>query len=213
MTNSNEKKRVDPILLKILITCIGGLILLYFAGYFAGYLVGTLESGRFSGKNFVMLAGSLLIVCGTLFVMIKAWPAKSKEPVAPRVIKARNWVYIALALGVVLGVFFAISMGDNPGEFALYSNSPIAPWVAAIGIAAWVIIVPVVTWVWWQSIDEHESLAYRDGAVAALHIYLFFVPAWWLAARAGWVAPQDPMIVYLVVAAIWCAAWFYRKYF
>jgi hypothetical protein len=34
-----------------------------------------------------------------------------------------------------------------------------------------------------------------------------------MATRAGWLPPQDPMLVLLAVCLVWCLVWFIRRYF
>jgi hypothetical protein len=112
-------------------------------------------------------------------------------------------------IGGVLGLLLAIG---TDGDLAVYSNGPINPLVALVAAVIFLVIVPIATWVWWKSIDEHEANAYRDGSMIAVHAYFFIVPAWWLAARTGYVPAQDPMVVLLIVSVIWGAVWFIRRY-
>ncbi len=135
---------------------------------------------------------------------------ETSVPMSPKIRKARNLLWIALAVGFVLGIYFG-AMGDGSMDI-LFSNNPVSSAVAGIGIVVWLIVVPWISWLWWQAVDEHEAGAYREGAMVAVHLYIFMVPTWWLAARAGWVPEQQPMIVFLIVCVVWTAVWFYRKY-
>jgi hypothetical protein len=114
-------------------------------------------------------------------------------------------------LGAVMGFGFAIA--DESGSMALFSNRPIGNVTAAAAIIGWMLLVPVLTWIWWRTVDEHETAVYAESGLIAAHVYLIGVPTWWLATRAGWLPAQDPMIVWLIVASVWTVIWLYRRYF
>ncbi len=135
---------------------------------------------------------------------------ETSVPVSPNIRKARNLLWIAVAVGAVLGIYSgATAEGDMD---VMLSNDPISPSFAMVAIAVWLVIVPLISWLWWRAVDEHEAGAYREGAMVAAHLYLFMAPTWWLATRAGWVPEQQPMIVFTIVCVVWTAVWFYRKY-
>jgi hypothetical protein len=113
-------------------------------------------------------------------------------------------------LGLVTGIIFALTEG--PDTVDLYSNGPINAATAIAGIVVFGVITPAITWMWWRTIDEHEASAYTLGALISAHVYLIFVPVWWLAARAGWVPHQDPMVVWVVIATLWSVVWLYRRF-
>jgi hypothetical protein len=105
-----------------------------------------------------------------------------------------------------------LGMADD-GARVVLGNGPVSPVLAAGLIAAWLIPGPLLTWLWWRQIDEHEAGAYREGAVVAIHAYVFLTPAWWIATRAGWLPPQEPMLVLFAVSLVWGLVWFVRRYF
>ena len=61
-------------------------------------------------------------------------------------------------------------------------------------------------------VDEHEERSYQFGGLAALYLYGFATPAWWLAARGGLVPAPDAMVIFLGVMFVWCVGWFWRRY-
>jgi membrane-bound metal-dependent hydrolase YbcI (DUF457 family) len=214
MMKSDDLEAGQPsygtILLKrALIGIFGGLTLVVLAGVLAGYLSVAVERAHLSVKGGVVLALIVGLITLVGFGMWRFWPRTEPEPVAPRVRSARNLVALTGVLGIPLGVMLGIA---DDGTGLLFSNGPISPVIAATAIFTWAIAVPLLTWLWWRKIDEHEADAYRDGALVAAHGYLFTVPTWWMATRAGWLPPQDPMLVLLVVACLWCAVWFARRY-
>lgn len=212
MTNTEKAPVINPTLRKVLILVFAGLVGTYVLGYFAGYLVGTIETGNFSTKAIVTLTGAFLILLSLAVGGWLLWPKTADEPVASSVKKSNSMMKASVAVGLALGVLFAFGMGGNPGEFAMFSNSPIEPWVAGIGIAVWLVLVPILTFRWMAAIDEHESVSYREGALFAGHAFVFITPAWWLGQRAGWLPAQEPMILFLIITTLWSVVWLYRRF-
>lgn len=188
----------------------GGLTLVFLAGVLAGYLSVAAEQGYLSVTAAIVLALIIGLITLVSYGMWRFWPRTESEPMAPRVRSARNLLALMLAIGFPLAILLGIA-DDGPGM--LLANGPVSPIVAATAIILWAIVGPLLTWLWWRKIDEHEAGAYRDGALVAAHGYMFIVPAWWMATRAGWLPPQDPMLVMLAVACLWSAIWFARRYF
>lgn len=195
---------------RALIAFVGGLTLVFLAGVLAGYLGVAAEHGYLSFTAAIVLALIVGLITLVGYAMWRFWPRTEDEPVAPRIRSARNLLALMVALGVPLGIMLGIA-DDGPG--LLFSDGPVSPVIAGTAIVIWAIAGPLLTWAWWGKIDEHEADAYRDGALVAAHGYMFIVPAWWMATRAGWLPPQEPMLVMLAVASLWSAIWFVRRYF
>ncbi len=187
----------------------GGTLLIFIAGMLAGYSSVIIERGDFDLPALLVLAGMLLAGALVGFGIWRFWPDAPEEPVSPRVRSARRAIYAAIALGLPIG--FILGVADE-GSDVLLSSAPISAELAAAAIGLWLIAGPLLTWIWWRNIDEHEAGAYRDGALVAAHAYVFATPIWWMASRAGWLAPLDPMLAMLAVALLWCAVWFARRY-
>lgn len=188
----------------------GGIALIFTAGVIAGFASHVIETGGFNLKAAAILAAMLLVAGGIAYAMWRLWPEASDEPVAPRIRNARRIMIAACLAGAPLG--FMIGIADE-GALEIFTNAPVSPVIAAAIIATWLIVGPLVTWLWWRQIDEHEAGAYREGGLIAAHAYLFVAPAWWMATRAGWLPPQDPMLVLLAVCLVWSLVWFVRRYF
>lgn len=197
------------LLKRALIGLVGAVALIFLAGVLAGYLSVSVERGYLPFVGGVVLALIIGLITLVGYGMWRFWPRTELEPVAPRVRSARNLLALMVAIGVPLGVIMGIA--DN-GAGLLFSNGPVSPVIAVVAIIIWTIAAPVLSWAWWRKIDEHEADAYRDGALVAAHAYLFLAPAWWMATRAGWLPAQDPMLVMLLVACLWGAVWFVRRY-
>lgn len=189
---------------------VGVILLLFMAGMIAGYTSVMIEHGGPRLIDAAVLGAMLLVTALVAWGMWRLWPSSVDEPVAPRVRSARLLVIAALVVSVVLGIVLAEA---DSGSLAVFSNAPVSPGLASLAIVLWLIAGPVITWLWWQKIDEHEAGAYRDGALVAVHAYMFIAPAWWIASRAGWLPAQDPMLVLLAVSLLWAIIWFVRRYF
>jgi hypothetical protein len=188
----------------------GGITLIFIAGVITGYTSGALERGGPDLTDAAIIAAMVLLAALVAFGIWRFWPQSVDEPVAPRVRDARRLFLIAIALSLPLGFLLGVT---DEGSGAFLSNAPVTPGIAALAIVMWVIAGPLITWLWWQKIDEHEAGAYRDGALVAAHAYIFITPVWWMASRAGWLPPQEPMLVLLAVTLVWSAVWFVRRYF
>lgn len=187
----------------------GGFALMFIAGIIAGYTSAVIQRGGPSLIDVAMLTGMVLTAAAIGYGIWRIWPQSSGEPEAPRVKSARKILIAVVILCIPLGILLA--MGDDPSSF--FSNSPVDPAIALIALAIWLIPAPILTWLWWRRVDEHEANAYRDGASVAMHTYMFLAPAWWLCTRAGFLPPQDPMAVLVLVSTVWGAAWFARRHF
>lgn len=194
---------------RIAIGTIGGFVLVFLLAFTGGYFAGVLESRTPDLYDITVFAVLVAMIAATAWGMWRLWPAAGALPEASSVKRSRTILYAMVFGGAVLGVVLAFVDGPN---VATLGEGPINPVAAGIAIAVWLIVVPATTWMWLRSVDEHEAIAYHDGASVAVHAYLFIAPAWWLAAKAGWIEPQDPMIVFLAVCIIWSVVWFVKKY-
>lgn len=197
---------------RAVVATLGSLALIFLAGIAVGFTAAVIEH---DGPDVIDVA-----VLGTITLLFIAgawglWRYLAKAtlvPEAPRVKRSRRIIYVICGISAVLGILLGIGTNTDDGlEF--FSNAPVDPVIAVIALAVWLVAVPVATWVWWKSIDEHEAGAYRDSGLIAAHLYMFLVPTWWLASRAGFLPPQDPMIVFILVSCVWSAVWFGRRYF
>ncbi|MGB3378365.1 MAG: hypothetical protein WBH10_10480 [Allopontixanthobacter sediminis] len=178
----------------------------------AGVVSGYLDAG--GGDRADVLLGIVIawvsVVAGLAVLAARVWPKHAKEPISRSSRRSRNLIYVLVAVGAVLGLLLGY---NEPEGISLLSSGPIPAFPALVAIGLWVICAPIVTLMWWRSTDEHDRASYTDGANVAGHAYLFIVPSWWVATRAGVLPEQDPIIVLLIVATIWSAVWLYRRYF
>ena len=203
---------LSPNTRRILVFLVAAPLLFVGFAFLAGYLSAGFEHDVHTTKYYVILAALVFAIALASFGTWKLWPhGVDPEPVAPSTRNANRIIYWMIAIGTVLGIYLALT--DDMSGSRLFSNEPIGITSAVIGLLTWLVIVPVLTWSWWRTIDEHESAAYTEGALIAAHVYVIGAPAWWLAARAGWLPPQDPMIGFAIVGTVWAIVWLKRRYF
>lgn len=210
MTETETENEANPALRKSLIAGLGGVTLLSLAAFLAGFTVSAFEHGSLTLTHAGLIVAVLVAIAGVVILCMKLWPNTGPEPIGPSAKKSRDMMFVLIALSLVAGVAFAVMEG--PENNFLFSNGPIGSTTAIAVLLGWLVVMPIVTLMWWRTIDEHEADAYRAGSMIAGHFYMFLVPSWWIAARAGWVPSQDPMIVFLIVCVVWSAAWFYKKF-
>lgn len=186
----------------------GGIVLIFLAGVIAGYASVVFQHGAPRLVDALIIGAMVLAGAALAYGMWRLWPRGVDGPIGPRVRSARKIITTAVIVSVVVGLVIGIAGGSD----SLFSNEPVSPGVAVLAIAVWIIIGPVFTWLWYQKIDEHEADAYRDGALVAVHAYIFITPAWWIANRAGWLPPPDTMLVLVGVSLLWIVVWFRQRY-
>lgn len=187
----------------------GGITLVFIAGMIAGYGSVVIEHGGPSLIDAAIIAAMLMAAVALGYGIWRFWPRGRDEPEAPRVKSARIILVAVCIVSAVIGIILAV---EDEGASSLFSNAPINPAMGMLVLVLWLVSVPVLTWLWWRKVDEHEAGAHRDGAAIAAHAYMFIAPAWWIASRAGWLPNQEPMIVLLIVSAVWCVVWFIKRY-
>lgn len=180
----------------------------------AGVVAGFTDAG--GGDSPKVLAAIyavwIAIVGGFALSAARVWLKRangSKQPLSRSTRRSRSLMYVLVAFSAVIGMFLAYFA---PEGTSLLSDGPIPAYPALILIMLWLVGGPIVTILWWRMTDEHDRASYVDGANIAGHAYLFITPGWWVATRAGLLPEQNPMVVLLIVAVIWSAVWFYRRY-
>jgi hypothetical protein len=207
----DEQPSEGAILLKrAMIGLGGGISLVFMVGMMAGFISTLVEAGTIGVTAITILVVMALVACAISYAMWRLWPQTGPVPETPRVRNARRIMFISLGLGAVFGVMLAMGDGD---EVTLFTNAAVSPRFAIVAIVSFAISLPLLTWLWWRNVDEHEADAYREGAFVAIHAYFFVVPVWWMASRAGWLPPQEPMLMLLMVSLLCSVVWFYRRYF
>jgi hypothetical protein len=189
-----------------------GMIVLLSMGVVAGAGFALLDGSSKQGRAILIIAVGLAAGLAALvgLMRLKPW-AGSGEPMSPKTRKANKMLALAALLGGLFGAALSISTVSMDNPWALFSNSPMSPWIVIPAIAVWLSIVPAISWQWHRSIDEHEAEAYKFGGVASLYLYAFLTPAWWLAWRAGLVPAPETMVIYLLVISVFGIGWFWRR--
>lgn len=189
---------------------LGGAAIIFCVGVLFGFGQTILEGEAPSASALLVLAG---LTSAIVLLSVFIWKQLKKRPGNMMAASERNSriIYIAsMVIGGFVGIYMVAT--DGAGFSTMFSNGPISSLTAMGGIIGFGLLMPIITILWWRATDEHELKAYSDGALIAFHAYIFVVPSWWLAARAGWLPQPDPMIIFCGVMLIWSAVWFARKY-
>lgn len=156
------------------------------------------------------LAWDLLIAAGAIWGLVRLKPWLKREPMSPST-RRTNTLFGLSGLVCVPGVLtLALSASSRDNPFGLFSNSPVAPWIALFAIAGWLLSMAIGWW-WYFSADEHEREAYDFGSIAGAGLFTALAPAWWVAARAGLVPQPDAMILWVITVAAITIGWVWRR--
>ena len=211
MVHQDEGVPDGPSPAQIALLAGAGIALLFGAGVLAGVTMAFVDGVvKSPGKAALIAALGLALVIGSAIVLRKVVPHMLGGEVSPRTKRARTMVYLSGAIGGVIGIALQWSaLGSDPRAVL---SGPVPPVVAAVIIAVWLIAVPILSVRWWRNIDEHEALAYKDGALAGVFAYSAISPTWWVGWRGGFFPEPQEMLIYLAVVTVWGLVWMMRRY-
>lgn len=121
------------------------------------------------------------------------------------------------ALGGLIGFTMVIvpllhlPPGTKPGSFDMLT-APLPLWFAILVALLWGVFLPVISFRWHRVVDEHESRAYRDGALAGYYVVGLGAPVWWFLWRGGVLPALQAEWMYLAMMATCGIVWMWRKY-
>ena len=173
----------------------------------AGVVILFTETGLTAKVAVTLALGTAIAAAGGYWLHRQKLLAAWSGPVSDSVRKTRRVTVLSGLLGGIIGLVIAL----NDGNFNAFTNDPIDPAVAIIVTLAYVVLTPILALFWHRSADEFETNAYAQGALLAIYAYSLITPGWWMLTRAGILPPQDPMIVFLIIVAIWGVAWLVKK--
>lgn len=213
MSEAHDEDRPDTLRTSILTLVMGLLVLAGFsaaAGTVAAVLFDSDIKHPINPLTWAFLALFLLIGAIGVWGLLKLKPWVRDEPLSPSTRKT-NTLFTLSGLIAVPGVL-ALMAGTmrEDGSLGLFSNSPVAAWIAAFAIVGWVLAM-IVGWWWYLSADEHERDAYDFASVVGAGLFTTVTPLWWVAARAGLVAQPDAMVLWTVTMLVISLAWFWRR--
>jgi hypothetical protein len=214
MAMSEERREDRAVSVKtVALSALLGVVIVLAIGAMSGAGLALLGGKADLTEGALVVAGALLLGLASLWGLVRLRPwAGTGEPVSPNTRKANNLLLLSGGLGGLLGAALSFGTISSDDPFALFSNSPMSLAIVIPALAVWLLLVPLISWQWHRSVDEHEAGAYRFGGLAGLYLFAFLAPAWWLAARGGLVPAPDTMVIYLIVMAVWCVGWFWRRY-
>ena len=212
IARDDDEVRDGPSPARIALLAGAGIALLFGAGVLAGVTMAFVDDVvKSPGKAIAIAALGLVLVVGSLFVLRGVVPHMLGGGVSPRTKRARTMVYLSAAIGGVIGAVLQLG-ALRGGDPAAAVTGPIPPLVAAFVIAVWLIAVPLISLRWWRNVDEHEALAYKDGALAGVYAYSAIAPTWWIGWRGGFFPEPQEIVIYLAVVTVWGLVWMMRRY-
>ena len=184
------------------------LLCLFAAGMATGSAAALIEGSDNPARGLAICAAALLVAAASGWALwkLQLFP-RADAPLSPRTRKTRNVLLLSGAFGGLIGLGVVLSGIPTGDVDRLFSNGAVEMTLAIALIAAWVVFIPLITWMWERSIDEHERAANGKGALAGVYTYSVIAPAAWMAQRGGLVSEVDPMIIFLIVMAVWGIVW------
>lgn len=161
--------------------------------------------------TWVFMAVFAAVGAAATWGLVRLKPWASRGPVSPATRRTNNLFTLSGLVTVpgVLALYLATFSKEDPN--AIFSSSPIAPWIAIFASASWLLGM-VVAWWWYFSADEHERSANDQGGLISGGLFATVTPMWWVAARAGLVPPPDAMVLWITVMLVWTAVWFWHRH-
>ncbi|MBX7540744.1 hypothetical protein [Qipengyuania sphaerica] len=191
---------------------IASLLLIFSLGLLTGIITAIAEDAVVTAKDVGLVAGAVALIAGSMFWLWKLRPfTDNGEPISERTKRTRRYLALSMAIGVALGIGFSMSGMSEGDSSSVFSNSPLPTMPAIVLSVIYLLLVPIVGWLWHRSIDEHEAAANSVGALAGIYAYSMITPVWWVGERADLLPPQQPMVVFLIVMAVWGAVWAFKR--
>jgi hypothetical protein len=173
----------------ILVSALAGFGLLFAAGIATGVVAGSLERGAMKPLAAAVMLGALALVAGCGWLLWRTLPGLYAET-SPRVTRSRRLLTVSAAVGGALGLLLtlgALATGQEPPD--VFSNAPIAGWIALATIGVWLLVVP-----------------------AGIYAYCAIAPTWWFGWRGGFLPEPQEMVTFLIVVVVWGLVWLTRRY-
>ena len=220
MTDLAASRSVDPassrlslpVRITLLILCAAAL--LFSVGVAIGILVASFEDGALDSRGGAFLAGALIVALlfgWAVWQLTAYWRRPGRSAYEQRYSKM---IFLLFAAGIVLGVLIGIAGGGRTGD-TLFSNGPLDPTLAAVAALAVVVTLAGTLVFYHRSIDDHEQQAYLWANSLAFYFLALALPAAWLLARGGLIAPigiGTVMLILLVAFVINFVTWAWLKY-
>lgn len=189
------------------LTSAGCLIVIGLAIAAAGFHL-LLEEGELTAKvAWPVMIGTVLALGGG-YKLYRLKPLANQDgPIA----ESERMTRLVLVMSMVLGAAIGMAIVIGGGEFGTLSNGPINPVTGIVVTVAYVVLMPIAAIYSHRSADEFVRGVYAQDAMLALYVYSVITPGWWMLSRAGVIPAQDPMIVFMIVIAVWGVSWITRK--
>ena len=190
------------------------LALLFCVGVLVGVTVAILEHGNVKPRAVAFLVGGS--AAAALFAWL-AWQLSAHWRRPGRSAYERRYtkmIMILVASGLPIGLLLGMA-GDAQPHNSLFSNGPLDPLFAGIAAATMVILLGGSLIIYHRSIDDHEQQAYLWANSLAFYFLALALPAAWMLARGGLIAPigiGGAMLILLGAFVINFTVWAWLKF-
>ena len=199
---------------RILFLVISIFALVFAVGVVIGIGAAILEHGTL--KPLSVAAAAAAIAVAALFGWF-CWRLSAFWRRPERSAYERRYSRMMVALvgaGLPVGVLLGVAGNDKPHE-TLFSNMPLDPLFAGIAAATLVLVLGGSLVLYHRSIDDHEQQAYLWANSLAFYFLTLALPAAWLLARGGLIAPIGIGAAMILLLAAFCinfTVWAWLKY-
>jgi hypothetical protein len=163
-------------------------------------------------KHYGLLLLAITLLAASLWYTVRSARRFFRDTkMTPRSRRLAMAMGVAIVVSPILGV--ALASVEHSTGASIGSNAPIPAGIAIALIVGSLLILVPTTWIWHRNIDEHESEAYRTGALIALYFFTAAAPIWWLAHRGGLVPPVNGVVLYMATVVVWTLVWLRERYF
>lgn len=199
---------------RIVLLALTTLALVFCVGVLIGILVAIVEHGYVKPRALAFLIGGS--AAAALFAWLAwhlsaHWRRPGRSAYEQRYTKM---IMILVASGLPLGLLLGMA-GDAQPHDTVFSNGPLDPLLAGIAAATLVIVLAGTLILYHRSIDDHEQQAYLWANSLAFYFLALALPAAWLLARGGLIAPigiGSAMLILLAAFVINFTVWAWLKF-
>ena len=199
---------------RIALLAVSGIALIFCVGVVMGISATALERGALKPLAILVLGVAIAAVA---FFGWLCWPLSAYWRRPGRSSYERRYARTMLILGCAglpVGVLLGAAGNKTPHE-TLFSNAPLDPLLAGLAAITLVIVLGASLVLYHRSIDDHEQQAYLWANSLAFYFLALALPAAWLLARGGLIAPIGIGTAMLILLAAFCinfTVWAWLKY-
>lgn len=211
---TDEARSTLALPLRVVLLVLAATAFLFSVGLVIGIAVATVEQGALKNKGALLLAAALLAIGlfgWACWRLLAHWRRPGRSAYEKRYSKM---MLLLFSSGLPIGLLIGLAGDGQPGA-SLFSNGPLDPTLASIAAAGLVVTLAGTLVLYHRSIDDHEQQAYLWANSIAFYFLALALPAVWLLARGGVIAPigiGTVMLILLGAFLVNFSVWAWLKY-